>query len=60
MRKSERLRLLEMEVLRLQFTLEYVTTAIDILTKELQIRTPEMDAGKWYAEKLNDLKKTID
>jgi hypothetical protein len=52
-RKSERIRLLEMEMLRMQFQIEYVSRAVDILLGESKIKGPEMDAGKWYNAKLN-------
>jgi hypothetical protein len=52
MRKSERLRLLEMELLRAQFQLEYLVTAVEIILSQNQISAPEMDAGKWYKKKV--------
>jgi len=52
-RKSERIRLLEMEMLRMQFQIEYVSRAIDILLQENKVAGPELDAGKWYNTKLN-------
>jgi hypothetical protein len=52
-RKSERIRLLEMEMLRMQFQIEYVSKAIDILLQESKVAGPELDAGKWYNAKLN-------
>jgi hypothetical protein len=52
-RKSERIRLLEMEMLRMQFQIEYVSRAIDILLQENKVAGPELDAGKWYNAKLN-------
>lgn len=54
MRKSERLRLLEMELLRTQFQLEYVTTAINLLLEENKLKAPNLDAGKWYKAKLDN------
>ena len=51
MRKSERLRLLEMELLRTQFQLEYLVTAVEMILSQNQIPVPEMDAGKWYKKK---------
>jgi len=53
MRKSERLRLLEMEMLRMQFQIEYLNTAVTLLLDENKVKGPDMDAGKWYAAKLN-------
>ncbi len=53
MRKSERIRLLEMEMLRMQFQIEYLSRAIDILLQENKLKGPDLDAGKWYTSKLN-------
>ena len=53
MRKSERIRLLEMEMLRMQFQIEYLNTAVKLLLDENKVTGPEMDAGKWYTAKLN-------
>ena len=54
MRKSERLRLLEMELLRTQFQLEYVTTAVNLLLEDNKLKAPSLDAGKWYKAKLDN------
>jgi len=51
--KSERIRLLEMEVVRLQFQIEYVSKAIETLLAENKLAGPELDAGKWYKSKLD-------
>lgn len=53
MRKSERIRLLEMEMLRMQFQIEYLNTAVKLLLDENKVKGPEMDAGKWYKAKLD-------
>jgi hypothetical protein len=53
MRKSERIRLLEMEMLRMQFQIEYLNTAVRLLLDENKVTGPDMDAGKWYDAKLN-------
>jgi hypothetical protein len=53
MRKSERLRLLEMELLRTQFQMEYALTAIEMLLNQNQVTVPDMDAGKWYKKKVD-------
>jgi hypothetical protein len=52
MRKSERLRLLEMELLRTQFQMEYALIAIEMLLNQNQVTVPDMDAGKWYKKKV--------
>ena len=54
LRKSERLRLLEMELLRSQFQIEYLTTAVNMLLDQGKVKAPEMDAGKWYKSKLDN------
>ena len=53
MRKSDRIRLLEMEMLRMQFQIEYLSTAVTLLLEENKVKGPDMDAGKWYTAKLN-------
>ena len=53
MRKSERLRLLEMELLRSQFQIEYLTSAVNMLLEDAKVKGPELDAGKWYQSKLD-------
>ena len=53
MRKSERIRLLEMEMLRMQFQIEYLNTAVRLLLDNNKVAGPEMDAGKWYKAKLD-------
>ena len=57
MRKSERIRLLEMELLRTQFELEVVKASISLILETANMKAPEMDAGKWYTQKLKDIKK---
>jgi hypothetical protein len=52
-RSSERIRLLEMEMLRMQFQIEYLSRAVDILLGENKLKGPDMDAGKWYSTKLD-------
>jgi hypothetical protein len=54
MRKSERLRLLEMQVLRLEFQLDLIQTYYESLFDSLSINKPELDAGKWYQKKLDN------
>ena len=57
MRKSERLRLLEMEMLRMQFQIEYLSQAVTLLLESMNVKQPDLDAGKWYQNKLNNLDK---
>lgn len=54
MRKSERLRLLEMQILRLQFDLELVNAMLSTLIESNNLPMPDLDAGKWYKRKLED------
>lgn len=56
MRKSERLRLLEMELIRTQFELEALKATIQFLLDSVNLNAPTLDAGKWYTEKLQNLK----
>ena len=54
MRKSDRIRLLEMEMIRMQFQIEYLNTAVGLLLEQNNVKGPDMDAGKWYKKKLDD------
>ena len=56
MRKSERLRLLEMQVVRLEMLVELYTLAIDNLLESQNLKPTELDAGKWYQKKIDGLK----
>lgn len=51
MRKSERLRNLELEVVRMQFHLEILTAALNQAMESNQITIPDLDSGKWYDKK---------
>jgi len=56
MRKSERLRLLEMQVVRLEMLVELYTQTLTNLLESQGIQSPtQLDAGKWYQAKLNKL-----
>ena len=52
MRKSERLRMLEMQVLRLEFELELTSAMLASLVEANNLPMPDLDAGKWYKRKL--------
>ena len=43
-----------MELLRSQFQIEYLTTAVNMLLDQGKVKAPEMDAGKWYKAKLDN------
>jgi len=51
LRKSERLRIAEMEILRLNLELEYVKAMLSALIESGGFKSAEMDAGKWYSSK---------
>jgi hypothetical protein len=53
MRKSDRIRLLELEVLRQQFELEYLKATLHALLESNSMKLPDLDAGKWYTPKNN-------
>ena len=56
MRKSERLRILEMQVVRLEMLVELYTQSLNNLFESQGMIGPtEMDAGKWYRAKLDKL-----
>jgi hypothetical protein len=56
MRKSERLRLLEMQVVRLEMMVELYTQTLSNLLESQGLSGPtQLDAGKWYRAKLDKL-----
>lgn len=56
MRKSERLRLLEMQVVRLEMLVELYTQTLSNLLESQGMSNPtQLDAGKWYKAKLDKL-----
>ena len=58
MRKSERLRLLEMQVVRLEMMVELYSQSITNLLESQGLQSPnQLDAGKWYKAKLDNLDK---
>lgn len=52
MRKSERLRMAEMQMLRLEFEIEILRAAVEALLEKNKIDAPDLDAGKWYRSRL--------
>ena len=52
-RKSERLRLIEMQLLRLEFQIESLNAVVQLLLDMNNLQKPELDAGKWYQRKLD-------
>ena len=56
MRKSERLRLLEMQVVRLEMMVELYSQSFTNLLQSQGLQSPtQLDAGKWYKAKLDTL-----
>jgi hypothetical protein len=51
LRKSERLRIAELELVRLNYELEYVKAMLSTLIELGGLKAPEMDAGKWYTSR---------
>jgi hypothetical protein len=51
MRKSERLRILELELVRMQFQLEVITAAVSQVMESNSLNIPDLDSGKWYDKK---------
>jgi hypothetical protein len=56
MRKSERLRLLEMQVVRLEMLVELYSQSLTNLLESQGMEKSSLDAGKWYQNKLDNLK----
>lgn len=54
MRKSERIRELELTVLGLQYELDYLKVALDSLIENIMQRNQDLDSGKWYTRKYRD------
>ncbi len=52
-RKSERLRLIEMQLLRLEFQIESLNAVVQVLLDMNNMPKPELDAGKWYQRKMD-------
>lgn len=48
MRKSERIRILELEVIRQQYELEYLKITLQALLESKGMTAPDLEAGKWY------------
>jgi hypothetical protein len=53
LRKSERLRIAELEIIRLNYEIEYVKAMLSTIIELGGMKAPEMDAGKWYSKKSN-------
>lgn len=55
MRKSERLRLLEMQVVRLEMLVELYSQSLNNLLESQGMDKASLDAGKWYQNKMDNL-----
>ena len=55
MRKSERLRLLEMQMVKLEMMVELYTQSITNLLESQKMEITPLDAGKWYKAKLDQI-----
>lgn len=51
MRKSERIRILELELIRQQYEIEYLKITLSALMETRDIPYNNLDAGKWYDRK---------
>lgn len=51
MRKSERIRILELELVRQQYELEYLKATVHAMLESRGMDLPSLDAGKWYNRK---------
>jgi len=55
LRKSERLRLLELEVVRLSYEVQYLSMSLALILESNDIKAAasqiNLDAGKWYQKK---------
>ena len=51
MRKSERIRILELELIRQQYEIEYLKITLNAIMDSKGFTLPDLDAGKWYERK---------
>lgn len=51
MRKSERIRQLEMMAMAQQFDIEVLKATLEYLLELNQTKMPDLDSGKWYNKK---------
>mgnify|MGYP003330098907 CR=1 FL=1 len=52
MRKSERIRLLEMQLIKIEFELDLLNNMLATLLDANNLPQPQLDAGKWYQRRL--------
>ena len=48
MRKSERIRILELELIRQQYEIEYLKITLQAVMDSNSLKLPNLEAGKWY------------
>jgi hypothetical protein len=53
MRKSERIRLLELQLIKIEFEIDLLNNMLITLLEANNLSQPELDAGKWYKAKLD-------
>jgi len=51
MRKSERIRQLELQILAVEYELKYIKEVINILVETANLKEENLDSGKWYNKK---------
>jgi hypothetical protein len=51
MRKTERMRMIELQLLSLEYELEILRAAVEAILQSNGVTPPEIDAGKWYKSK---------
>jgi hypothetical protein len=52
LKKSERIRILELELVRLNYEIQYLSSAISIILENNGIEmVDQLDSGKWYNRK---------
>lgn len=53
MRKSERIRLLEIQLIKIEFELDLLNNMLATLLDANNLPQPHLDAGKWYQRRLD-------
>lgn len=51
MRKSERIRQLELQMVAMEYELKYIKEVINILLETSGVKMSDLDSGKWYNSK---------
>ena len=53
MRKSERIRQIEIQLIKLEFELDLLNNMLVTLLEANNLPQPQLDAGKWYQRRLD-------